>query len=146
LLPVAPHTAPRAVRGLARDRFAQRRHVLGRANVGDGHREKFIAAVPVGPDGRFVDREKPQRVEIEDPGRERVPLDEESIALFGLLQSVFRGMAPDSISVPYACPVTLTSAATLDARARTCTASGPRRAALGSSSSATPSSSRLSAV
>jgi len=91
LRPVAPD--PRLVEPLVHpcDVLQQRRDVLGRADVFDGHPQELLAGVTVPPDGGVVDRQEGERFQIVDPHRVWIVLKQQPI---GFLGSPSGGSAP----------------------------------------------------
>ena len=79
LRPVAPD--PRLVEPLAHpcDVLQQRRDVLGRADVLDGHPQELLAGVAVPPDGGVVDRQEGEGFQVVDPHRMRVGFEQQPV-------------------------------------------------------------------
>ena len=57
-------------------------------DVHDVHGEKFVARVPVVADRRVVDREELQGLDVEDPHRLRIGLEQQPVAPIGLARLV----------------------------------------------------------
>jgi hypothetical protein len=79
--PVLPGARDRRAGTLVLDARQQLFDVLGRADVGDRHREELVAAVAVVAHGGVVDGEEAQRLRVVDPHRERMLLEQEPVAL-----------------------------------------------------------------
>lgn len=73
-----------------RDRLAQRRDLLGRADVGDRHREELVAGVAVVLHGGGVDLEEAQRLAVVDPGGLRVVREQQPVLRFARLEPGLR--------------------------------------------------------
>ena len=71
----------------------QRRHVFRRANVGDLHLQKFAARPAVVRDRRIVHGHELQRLEVVDPHRQRIELEEHPVAMLARAQRRFRALA-----------------------------------------------------
>ena len=85
--PVVAPQPPQAGRpeGVARlgDVRLQGRHILGRANVAQRHRQELFTRVAVRRDRGIVDRQVAQRLHVEDPHRNGVAVEEVAEATLG---------------------------------------------------------------
>ena len=71
------------------DPLQQARHVLGRAHVGNHHRQKLIAAIAVVRHRGVVDREEHQGSQVPHPHRMRICLEHLAVARLARAQGLF---------------------------------------------------------
>ena len=88
-----PHSelAPHVARGAGRERG----HVGGRLQVPDPHGEELVPAVAVAQDSRFVHGENVEGLDVEHPGGQGSPLEEQPMARLGFAKRLLGATEPD---------------------------------------------------
>ena len=82
-----------AVRWQHLERLAHARQLIGGTDLGDGHGQELIAREAVVRDGGLIDVDEAQRLEVVDPHRQRVAVEELAVTLLALAQALLAAAA-----------------------------------------------------